>query len=192
MISLQDITPYIGPTDHQENVSGNSIERFIEGQRKDIGVDLDPDFQRGHVWTDENRTRFVEHLLRGGQHGRTIVWNSPSYSHRRVRTDSDLPSTLVLVDGKQRLSAITRFLADELPVFGGNLLSDFDPTSRNDITISTSPHLRLTMHVHGLQYRRELLDFYLQLNEGAIAHSREELDRVRALRDAAPAPGAQA
>jgi len=188
MISLKDIPPYIGPSDHRENISGHSIERFIETHRKEVGVDLDPDFQRGHAWTDENRKRFVEHLLRGGQHGRTIVWNSPSYFYGDHRQDSDLPSTMVLVDGKQRLTAIRMFLANEMSIFGGNRLSDFDQRSQTDITMSTSPHLRLTMHVHGLQYRRELLEFYLQLNEGAIAHTAEELDRVRALRDAASSP----
>lgn len=188
MISLEDIRPYIGAADDQFGVSGKGIERFIEDHSKEGGVDLDPDFQRGHVWTDQNRTRYVEHLLRGGQHGRVIVWNSPTYEYRNRRADSDLPSTLVIVDGKQRLTAIRRFIADEVMVFGGNRLSDFDAKSQKDILIGTSQYLRLTMHMHGLQYRRELLDLYLQLNEGAIAHAPEEIERVRALRDAAPIP----
>lgn len=188
MISLKDIRPYIGPAQDQMAVSGRGIERFIEDHGREGGVDLDPDFQRGHVWQDHHRTRYVEHLLRGGQHGRVIVWNSPDYAYHDRRSDSDLPTTLVVVDGKQRLTAVRLFLADQVEVFGGNRLSDFDEQSRSDILMSTSNLLRLTMHMHGLQYRRELLDLYLQLNEGAIAHAPEEIDRVRALRDAAPVP----
>lgn len=189
MISLRDIPPYIGQADHQTGVSGNGIERFLDDHRKDVGLDLDPDFQRGHVWTDAHRTAFIQHLLRGGQHGRTIVWNSPTYGYGSSRRgDSDLAPDMVIVDGKQRLTAVRRFLANEVAVFDDHLLSDFDDASRGDILIGTSPHLRLTMHVHGLQYRRELLDLYLQLNEGAVPHTEEELERVRALRDAAILP----
>lgn len=189
MISLKDIRPYVGPADDQIGVSGNGIQRFIDDHDREGGIDLDPDFQRGHVWTDENRTRFVEHLLRGGQHGRVIVWNSPLYSYRDRREDSDLPATLVLVDGKQRLTAVRGFFNGEVSVFGGNYFQDFDEQSRHDLTIGTNAYTRMTMHLHGLQYRRELLDLYLQLNEGAIAHAPEELDRVRALRDAVTIPG---
>jgi hypothetical protein len=188
MISLKDVRPYIGAAGHMSDVSGTGIPRYVEQQTADIGLDMDPDFQRGHVWEDRHRTAFVEHLLRGGRHGRTIAWNSPTYGNAGRIADSDLPDTLVIVDGKQRMTAVLRFLGDEVPVFGGNLLSDFDAESRRDVLIGTSPHLRLQMHVHGLQYRHDLLDLYLQLNEGAIAHAPEEIARVRALRDAAPLP----
>jgi hypothetical protein len=188
MISLKDIRPYIGPAQDQMAISGRGIERFLKEHEAEGGLDLDPDFQRGHVWTDVHRTRYLEHLLRGGQHGRVIVWNSPTYAYHDRRADTDLPTTLVIVDGKQRLTAVRMFLDDRVGVFGGNRLSDFDEQSQRDILISTSNLLRLTMHMHGLQYRRELLDLYLQLNEGAIAHSPEELDRVRALRDATSIP----
>lgn len=188
MISLKDIRPYVGPAKDQTAVSGRGIERFLAEHGIEGGLDLDPDFQRGHVWTGMHRTRYVEHLLRGGQHGRVIVWNSPTYAYHDRRADADLPTTLVIVDGKQRLTAIRMFIAGEVEVFGGNRLSDFDGTSQRDILMSTSNVLRLTMHMHGLQYRRELLDLYLQLNEGSIAHAPEELDRVRSLRDAASIP----
>jgi len=188
MMSLKHIRPYIGPAQDQMAISGRGIERFLREHEAEGGLDLDPDFQRGHVWTDLHRTRYLQHLLRGGQHGRVIVWNSPTYAYHDRRADSDLPTTLVVVDGKQRLTAVRMFLNDEVQVFGGNRLSDFDDQSQQDILMSTSNLLRLTMHMHGLQYRRELLDLYLQLNEGAIAHTPEELDRVRTLRNATPLP----
>ena len=192
MISLKDIRPYFGPADDQIGVSGRGLQRFLDDHAKDVGLDLDPDFQRGHVWTAENQRRYIEHLLRDGQHGRTIVWNSPTYAYGdRRRKDSDLPPTLVIVDGKQRLTAVMKFIANEVEVFGGHRLTDFDEKSQHDLLIGTSPYLRLNMHMHGLQYRRELLDLYLQLNEGAVAHAPEELDRVRALRDSSSIPDAK-
>jgi len=30
-------------------------------------LEMNPDFQRGHVWNDEQRSKYVEYILRGGQ-----------------------------------------------------------------------------------------------------------------------------
>jgi len=32
-----------------------------------LGLNLDPDFQRAHVWTEDKQIAFVEFCLRGGQ-----------------------------------------------------------------------------------------------------------------------------
>lgn len=184
-MTLKDVRPYIGAARYVVGVAGPRVLPFAEDHAKDGGFDLDPDFQRGHVWTDALRSAFIEHLLRGGEHGRTIVWNSPTYG-RIGEATGDLDDTLVIVDGKQRFTAVTRFLANEVPVFGKGTFLDFDEESRRLMTTTTGL-LRMFMHVHGLQWRRDLLDLYLQLNTGAVPHSAEEIERVRALRDAATA-----
>lgn len=181
-MSLKDVRPYIGAARYVVGVAGPRVLPFVEEHANEGGYDLDPDFQRGHVWTDDLRTAFIEHLLRGGEHGRTIVWNSPTYDRIGAAT-GDLDDTLVIVDGKQRFTALTKFLAGEVKVFGGHAIDDFDEESKRLMVTSTGL-LRMFMHVHGLQWRRDLLDLYLQLNTGAVPHSDEELRRVRALRDA--------
>jgi hypothetical protein len=181
-ISLKDIRPYVGEARYVVGMPAIRLMQFVEDHADVGGYDLDPDFQRGHVWTDALRTAFIEHLLRGGEHGRVIVWNSPTYD--RIGDDrGDLDDTLVIVDGKQRFTAVTRFMKDEVTVFGAHRFSDFDEESRRDIQNSTG-RLRMFMHVHALKYRRDLLDLYLQLNKGAVPHTDEEIERVEALRDA--------
>jgi len=184
-MTLKDVRPYIGVARYVVGVSGPRVLPFAEEHANEGGFDLDPDFQRGHVWTDGLRSAFIEHLLRGGEHGRTIVWNSPTYG-RIGEATGDLDDTLVIVDGKQRFTAVTRFLANEVHVFGAGTFLDFDEESRRLMTTTTGL-LRMFMHVHGLQWRRDLLDLYLQLNTGAVPHSAEEIERVRALRDASAA-----
>lgn len=182
MISLDDIPKNIGSARYLVTYGGAGIQRFIEEYREDGGIDMDPDFQRGHVWTDAMRVRFVEHLLRGGEHGRTIVWNTPIQDAVTYADtpDRDLPTTLVLVDGKQRLTALLSFLNDDLKVFDGNAFSDFDEKSRRYMMTAAGP-FQMRMHVHSLQYRRDLLRLYLELNEGAVAHAETEIERVREL-----------
>ena len=145
--------------------------------RESCGISLDPDFQRGDVWDDENRTRYVEHLLRGGRSGRDIYWNCPNHSgHRAV--GGDLSPAMTIVDGKQRLTTIMRFMDNKVPVFGGHLLKDFDNEARIR-AVSATGSLRLQMHIHSLVMKRDLLRWYLDLNEGQVAHTREELNRIR-------------
>src|SRR3546814_3429683 len=80
---------------------------------------LDPDFQRGHVWTPPNQTRYLEHLLRGGTSSRTLIWNCPGYDQSiSTSADADAPKEMVIVYGKQRLTAILGFLHGNVAVFG--------------------------------------------------------------------------
>ncbi len=188
MISLKDIPRYLGSARYNAAYGGKGIHRFLEEYGKDGGVDLDPDFQRGHVWDETLRVRFIEHLIRGGEHGRTIVWNTPTQDAIASQSaERDLPDTLVLVDGKQRLTSILAFLDNKLAVFGGHLLSDFDDISQREI-LSATGQLRLEMSIHALQRRKDLLRLYLELNEGAVAHDPSEIARVRAMFEAEGTP----
>ena len=45
------------------------------------GLELNPDFQRGHVWTREQEIAYIEFLLRGGRTGRDLYFNKPSWNN---------------------------------------------------------------------------------------------------------------
>lgn len=176
--SLATVRTFMDAGRYNVAVAGGQLNNFLDEARKTGGVDMDPDFQRGHVWKPKNQTLFMEHLLRKGEHGRTIIWNDPSYGKRVA--DSDLKDGLVIVDGKQRMTAVLSFLDDKVPVFGGHVFSQFDRHSRMQVLAPTGL-LRMQMNIVGLQYRRELLQLYIELNEGAVAHDPSEIARVRNL-----------
>jgi len=137
-------------------------------------VDIDPDFQREHVWTDEQRSRYMEFLIRGGKSSRVLYWNHPCYMGSN-KTFA-LPKTLVLVDGKQRLTACLKFLNNEIPVFG-HLLKDYE-----DPRMVLSPGgVGLQMHINNLKTRAEMLEWYIDLNAGGTIHETSEIERVRQL-----------
>lgn len=146
------------------------LERYLEAQIKD-GLDIDPDFQRGHVWTREQQIAFVEFKLRGGDSGGDLLTNCVGWS-----TGSRL-GDYVLVDGKQRLHAVRLFLSDLLPAFG-HLRSKY------------KGHLRVKQsfkwHVNELSTRKEVLDWYVELNAGGTPHTEEEIERVRELAEKEP------
>jgi hypothetical protein len=51
---------------YRVNVSWGYLEENLQHYKKNYGLELQPDFQRAHVWTDEQRTKYVEWILMGG------------------------------------------------------------------------------------------------------------------------------
>jgi hypothetical protein len=146
------------------HISLDMVVEKLEGWKKTLSLDLCPDFQRGHVWTEQQQINFVEFVLRGGHTG-PILFNHPGWS-------SNFKGDFVCVDGLQRLTALTKFLRNELPVFGGHLLSDFDG---GDVLIRG---IDIVFQVNNLKTKKEVLTWYLELNSGGTPHSEEELNRV--------------
>lgn len=152
---------------YEIDVRWDSVERHLLDCE---GLDLDPDFQRAHVWTVAQQRAYVEYMLRGGEVARTVCVNAP-------RWDKEGYAGAVLVDGKQRLEAVRSFMRGDLPIFGGHRRGDF----------TDSPRVfagRLKWCVTALPTRAAVLDLYLNINAGGTPHSAEEIARVRLLRDA--------
>lgn len=142
------------------------IERWLERNNEEMELDMDPDFQRAHVWTEDKQIHYLIHILRGGTSAKDIYWNHPGWF-------KDWKGTMVLVDGKQRLEAIRRFVNDEFEVFGSFFSEYEDP--RGLTTVG------LRFHVNDLPTRAEVLQWYLDMNTGGVVHTSEEIEKVRAL-----------
>jgi hypothetical protein len=132
------------------------------------GLELDPDYQRSHVWTESQQRAFVEYSLKGGEGGRLLYWNSIGWG--QVFTQR-----VELVDGKQRLEAVRKFIRGDLTVFGGHRLEN---------ARSLGLDFRFRMRIAGLPTRADVLRWYLSINAGGTPHTEEELDRVRNLLEA--------
>lgn len=128
------------------------VVAWVEEQQAEAGLNLDPDFQRGHVWTARQQVKFIEFLLRGGRTGRVLYFNCPSW-HRPDQTDGKF----VIVGGKQRLRAITRFVRGEIRVFG-SLFHEYTDSPRVTQTVR--------VNVNDLPSREAVLQYYLDLNTG--------------------------
>lgn len=165
---------------YQVDVAVNRLQSWVDDNHGDLGrcgggVELNPDYQRGHVWTPAQRTTFCESFIRG-QASALLMFNCPSYHGALSDRVGDLPKHLMqCIDGLQRFTALTDYAADKVQVFGDKVCSDFDQ-SPFDVR-----RQRAQVRVYGLQSRAELLRFYIDLNSGGTVHSDEELTRVRAL-----------
>lgn len=131
-------------------------------------VDMNPDFQRGVVWTLEQQENFVGHMLEGGDTS-AIILNERGTSLR-----------FEVVDGLQRLTACLKWSKDEI----GGRLSDGRLIWLNQLDDVSSRTVGMAV---GLRYalckltRAEVLAYYIKVNRGGTVHTTEEINKVKAL-----------
>lgn len=135
-----------------------------------FNLNLDPDFQRHHVWTEVQQIKFVEFLLQGGKCP-SILFNYPNWQKWSQFENSEM----VIVDGKQRLTALIKFLNGELLVFK-DLDSEEIGYKYEEINIE---YVSVRLTINDLVDRADMLKWYLEMNEGQVAHTQDELDKVR-------------
>ena len=170
-MKFSEIPQLIGAGNWECAYSLGSIAGVLEDWKHESGLDLNPDFQRGHVWNPAQQTAFMEYLLRGGRSGMVIYFNKPSW-HSAATTAYD---DFVCVDGLQRLTAIRQFLDGHIPAFGQRY-AEFGENIRR-----APGALSLRFNVNSLQTRVEVLTWYLQINDGGTPHTLEEIERVKTL-----------
>ncbi len=169
-MKFSDIKPFTRSANYRVNIPWGSVEETLEYYNDkmlpNFVFDMNPDFQRGHVWQESQQTRYVEYILKDGKSSRDIQWNC-------VGWQDSYKGPMVLVDGKQRLEAVRKFLRNELPVFGSNYYKDF--------TDRLSYSCDFVFHINNLSNRADVLQWYLDLNCGGTVHTFDELDKVRRL-----------
>jgi uncharacterized protein with ParB-like and HNH nuclease domain len=170
-MKFSDIKPFTRDGDYEVNIGLKYLETTLKDYEESYGLELNPDFQRGHVWTEDQQIAFVEFFLKGGKTARVMYFNCPSFSRSIKENDSPM----VCVDGLQRLTALRRFLNNEIKVFG-LYLDDFED---KDIMLRKIGNLRF--NINNLQTKKEVLQWYLDFNTGGTVHSKEEIERVEKL-----------
>lgn len=165
--NYSDIIPF-PHSNYRADVSLFYLRDHIDGWLNDgeNTLNLNPDFQRGHVWNDDQRTAFMEYFLRGGESGRNLYFNHPGWM-------KDWEGEFVIVDGLQRLTTALMFLENKVKVFG----SYFEEIEGN----LRSARNTFVFHVATLQTRAEVLQWYLDFNTGGTPHEASEIERVRGL-----------
>ena len=168
-MKFQDIPQFTKTAAYAVDVFWDYLEQQLTHYADSNILELDPEFQRAHVWTPEQQRRDVEYILRGGHSSRDIYFNCANWM-RAGR------GVIYLVDGKQRMEAVRKFLRDELPIFDGHICSDFE----DKLPFSAG----FKFHINDLPTYADVLQWYIDLNAGGVAHTSEEIEKVRKLLDA--------
>ena len=181
---IQNAIKYIEPPRYSVDVAYSDTEWQIQQYAESYdGFDENPDFQRGHVWTQEQQIKFVEAIIKGtvGDTGRTITLNCPDFQRDIIKT-SDLKG-FVVVDGLQRLTAMRKFLKGEFRIFSDVIEGGCDYEYFLNTKFSLKRMIGFRFSVLNYQYKRELLDYYIAFNDGGTVHSDDEINRIKIMRD---------
>ena len=161
----------------QSNMALKDIKRTLhrwDGRNEglpDNALILNPDFQRGHVWTLEQQISYMEYMLKGGSMGRNIYFNCSTWT-------GDYTTPIYCVDGLQRLTAAIDFIDNKVPVWG-TLYKDFE----DDLTWSDADFM---FNMLVVKNKRDLLQIYVDLNSGGTPHNPSEIARVKAMIENTP------
>lgn len=171
-MKFREIAQLTQPGSYRIHVPWDYLDKWIKDHEKH-DLELSPDFQRAHVWSEEQQQRYVEFILRGGRSARDIYFNCPGWM-------GDFRGPLQLVDGKQRLQAVCKFLANEMKVFADES-NEEDGYLFREFTDRLPLDAAFEITVNNLSERHEVLLWYLEMNSGGVVHTKHELDKVRKL-----------
>lgn len=167
---FKDIPLFISDGVYQVNYPLPSLVKWVEDEIEEMNLQLNPEFQRGHVWTEAQQIAWIEYHLRGGKSGNTIYFNHPLWFDQKEPKPGQY-ADYVCVDGLQRITAATRFIHNEIPAFE-TYYKDFEDKFR----VLTC---NMLVCVNDLKTEREVLQWYLDMNAGGTPHSDAELEKVR-------------
>lgn len=155
--------------------------KYIEDELKKYedayGLELNPDFQRGHVWTQDQQIKYIEAIVRGtvAPASRIITFNCSDWADNNT---NEVIKDMVCIDGLQRLTALRVWMNDEFKIFeelGGVNKDFFDKTSLSFKALSNG----LKFAILGMTSKEEILKYYLAFNDGGTVHEPKEIERVK-------------
>jgi hypothetical protein len=144
------------------DVDWKNIKRQLQWYKEDFNLDLDPEYQRGFVWTNQQKIDYIEYILKWWISGRDIFFNKPKFPQE---LDDNFP--LEIVDGKQRLSAVLSFLDNEIPIFG-TYFKDY-------LGCMSTMEAYFKFHINNIEKPLDVVNWYLDMNTWGSAHTREDL-----------------
>lgn len=164
-MKFKDIPKFTQSGNWQTDMEWEYFIKWIQKLIEEDDLQLNPDFQRGHVWSESQQIAYIEFRLRGGKTGNVVYFNHPEWMGSFI-------GEFVCVDGLQRITAIQRFLNNEIKAFG-TYYKDFEDALPRDI--------HMTVNINNLKTKEEVLKWYIEMNEGGTPHSEEEINKVKTM-----------
>ena len=171
-ISLKDI-PIIHALAHINKCSNNdtSWDYFLmlfdkdKDDRYKCVLDINPTYQRNHVWTERQEIDYIEYRLKGGLNSDVFVINRSVGPNETV--------IYSVIDGKQRITAIQKFINNQLSIFDGVYKKDITDWYKSNyasgMTIKYTDELPI----------KTCMEIYLILNGTGTQHTPQEIKKVR-------------
>ncbi len=174
------LVPYRKSVDHIESLIQDD-DIFFNYYQQDIrslfsmyfnqyGIDLDPDYQRGNVWDEDQKVALIDSIFKNIDIGKFAIIKRP------WGNDPNKPQTPHLsemLDGKQRLTALIDFFCGRF-TYRGKYYNDLHPLDQShfrNYSVSVAQSEGLT---NEQKYR-----YFLKLNTNGSPIEPEHMERVK-------------
>lgn len=148
-------------TSRQDKAITDLYRMIVSGE-----ITLSPDFQRRYVWTKKAASKFIESLL----------INIPIPT---IFVSTTKEGIWDVVDGQQRLTAITQFLNNELQLTGLETLTELNRSKYEDLDEKTKKLLNnrtLSVVIIDNDSSEEIkFDIFMRINQGSVKLNEQEL-----------------
>lgn len=131
------------------------------------GVVDNPDYQRGYVWTFEDKLNYIDSVFGNRDLGKFIFVEDSTYRDNRLEA----------LDGKQRLNAIIEFMDSVFP-FKGVFWDQLPSLIRTEFK---GRQVQTTSIDRNTTDRATLLRTFLNVNAGGVPQTEQHLEHVRKL-----------
>lgn len=129
------------------------------------GVEMNPPYQRGYVWDDEDKESLLDSIFTGIEIGK-FAFITKDWTHEKH---------LEILDGKQRLSTLLDFYENRL-AYKGKYFNDLSPRDRHtflDTNITVGEASDLTP--------QQIYTYFYKLNKCGKVMDEEHLNEIKAM-----------
>lgn len=131
------------------------------------GVDMNPEYQRGNVWSLEDKVALIDSIFNDIEIGRIVLMKRDYSSERK--------ETYEIIDGKQRLTALTEFFEDRFQ-YKGLFFSQMHPADQNhfenkQMAVIEAPEMS----------REQVIEYFIRVNISGRPVNPEHLEKVKAM-----------
>ncbi|RKX20224.1 MAG: hypothetical protein DRP51_06090 [Candidatus Zixiibacteriota bacterium] len=177
--------PWYNITPYQEDPGDISILKrhddiHFNFQQRDIisllniyfdryGVDLEPEYQRGNVWTPEQKESLIDSIFKNVDIGKIAIIKRPWGPDGNVPLT---PKLYEMLDGKQRLTALIEFFTGRFS-YKGKYYNDLHPSDKNHFKYYSLSYAETNNLTKEQKYR-----YFLKLNTTGTPVDPAHMERV--------------
>jgi hypothetical protein len=138
------------------------------------GIDLDPEYQRGNVWTEEQKVALIDSIFKNIDIGKFTIIKRPWGSNPN-RPEHPSGKLYEMLDGKQRLTALHEFYCGRFK-YKGMYFYEMHPRDRNHLKHYPISYAEANPMTDEQKYR-----YFIKLNTTGTPVDKNHLRKVREL-----------
>ena len=138
----------------------------------EFGIDLNPEYQRDLVWTDDQKYELIESIFRHIDIGKFVVIRRPWGDDPMIPLT---PKLYEMFDGKQRLTAIWEYFTGRFQ-YKGKYFYELHPRDQNHFKYYNISYAEINPLTKEQKYR-----YFLKLNTNGTPISKEHMEKVKKL-----------